>query len=77
MAIGSAAAVVAFLALATAVAVAFLTAPAAAVAFLLAPIMGSAVAFLAGWAAARHARASTRATTQKVLFMVADVCCED
>lgn len=53
MAIGSAAAVVAFLALATAVAVAFLTAPAAAVAFLLAPIMGSAVAFLAGWAAAR------------------------
>lgn len=54
---GSAAAPVAFLALPTAVAVAFLTAPATVVAFLLGATTGSsadAVAFLlAGWAAAR------------------------
>jgi hypothetical protein len=56
---------VAFLALPTAVAVAFLTAPATVVAFLLGAIMGSsaadAVAFLlAGWAAARPVGSSSR-----------------
>lgn len=66
---------------ATAEAVAFLTAPATVVAFLR-PVgaTGSSVVValrLAGWAVATHARASTRATITKLVFMITDLCREE